>query len=87
MKKILLSILFATLLKIADNLFMGDSTVKEYIEGEEWVSSILDNIQEEWTDIQKLAYIDTAIGKKISYAPYIITHYVNIFNISIKNNT
>lgn len=56
-------------LKIVDNLFMGTSTVKEYIEGEEWVSSILAGIQSEWTDVQKLAYIDTAIGKKISYAP------------------
>jgi len=56
-------------IEIADGLLVGVSTGKEYIKGEEWISSVLQGIQEEWTDVQKLAYIDTAIGKRISYTP------------------
>lgn len=55
--------------KITDDLLVGTSTGEEYIKGEEWVSSLLQGIQEQWTDVQKLAYIDTAIGKRISYTP------------------
>lgn len=56
-------------LEIVDNLLVGVSTGEEYIQGEEWVSSVTQGIQEDWTDVQKLAYIDTTIGKKISYTP------------------
>lgn len=54
---------------ITDNLSVGMSTGQEYLTGETWVSSVLEGIHPEWTDIQKLAHIDTAIGKRISYSP------------------
>ncbi|MCI8654681.1 MAG: transglutaminase domain-containing protein [Clostridia bacterium] len=46
-----------------------DSTATEYKEAEEWISEIIDNINSEYTKAQKMAIIDNAIGKKISYAP------------------
>lgn len=45
------------------------STAREYQEGEDWISSIIDNLNPEWTDAQKLAVIDNEIGKKVSYSP------------------
>lgn len=63
------------LLKICPNVKLSDyivnalSTVEEYITAEEWIESILQQIDESWTDIQKVAFIDNAIGKKISYSP------------------
>lgn len=54
---------------IRDKLSIGISSGQEYVTGELWVSSVLEGIQPEWTDIQKLAHIDTAIGKRISYSP------------------
>ncbi|MBQ2835287.1 MAG: hypothetical protein IJE68_00390 [Clostridia bacterium] len=54
---------------ITDNLSVGISSGREYVTGETWISSVLEGIQPEWTDIQKLAHIDTAIGKRISYSP------------------
>jgi len=56
-------------MSIRDELGIGDSTCEEYLKGEEWVNNVIQGINPEWTDIQKLAYIDTAIGKKISYTP------------------
>lgn len=56
-------------LQIRDNLSIGISSGKEYIQGEEWISSVLNDIHPEWTDVQKMAHIDTAIGKRISYSP------------------
>ena len=54
---------------IRDNLSVGISTGQEYVTGETWVSCVLEGIQPEWTNILKLAHIDTAIGKRISYSP------------------
>ncbi len=49
--------------------YMGKiSTIEDYKEAEVWVESLLQNINPEWTDIQKVAFIDNAIGKKISYS-------------------
>lgn len=45
------------------------SSVEEFLKAEEWFASVLSGIQEDWTDIQKLAYIDYSIGEKISYTP------------------
>lgn len=45
------------------------STAKEYKEGEEWVESVFDNLKPEYSQAQKLAVIDNAIGKRISYSP------------------
>lgn len=45
------------------------STGAEYKEAEEWISSVIDNLNPEYSKAQKMAVIDNAIGKKISYAP------------------
>lgn len=42
---------------------------QEYLKAEEWIESVMQGIDENWKDIQKIAYIDNAIGKKISYSP------------------
>lgn len=54
---------------VRDNLRIGNSTTQEYITGEEWIESVRKKINPDWTDVQKIAYIDTEIGKKISYSP------------------
>lgn len=45
------------------------STGKEYKEAEEWIDSVISSLKPEYSDAQKLAIIDNAIGKKISYSP------------------
>ena len=45
------------------------STVQEYKEAEEWIESVINNIKPEYSKAQKMAVIDNAIGKKISYSP------------------
>lgn len=54
---------------ICDDLDLKPSTVEEYKSGEKWIEKVLQGIDEKWNDIQKVAYIDNAIGKKISYSP------------------
>lgn len=54
---------------IYDDLVLGSSTIEEYKNAEDWIEAVLEGINPNWTDIQKLAYIDNAIGKKISYSP------------------
>lgn len=56
-------------ISIYDDIGLGESTIGEYRSAEDWIESILQGIDSNWTDIQKLAYIDNAIGKKISYSP------------------
>ena len=56
-------------LRIIDDLGISSSTIEEYRIGEEWIKTVIDGIHEEWTDIQKLAYVDHAVGKRISYSP------------------
>ncbi len=56
-------------IKISDDLEIGTSTVEEYRYTENWIQELLQNVKEDWTDLQKIAYIDHAIGQKISYAP------------------
>lgn len=56
-------------MNINDNILLGQSTVEEYRNGEIWIESILQGMDEGWSDIQKVAFIDYAIGKKISYTP------------------
>ena len=63
--------------EIKDNFMLSSSSVEEFIKGEEWIEFILQGIDVEWTDIQKLAYIDTMIGKKISYSPEFETEVTN----------
>lgn len=45
------------------------STVDEYNNAEKWVDSVIEGINPEYSPIQKLAIIDRAIGKKITYSP------------------
>lgn len=56
-------------MKIWDELKMKASTPNEYIQGEKYIEELLKGINPEWSDIQKVAYIDNWIGKKISYDP------------------
>ncbi|MCR5146585.1 MAG: hypothetical protein K6B70_04495 [Clostridia bacterium] len=54
---------------ISDRIGIGASTVSEYLEGEKWIDNVLSNLKEDWTEIEKMAYIHTAIGKRVSYTP------------------
>lgn len=54
---------------ISDNLTIGQSTAKEYKNAEQWIDSVLQRINPNWSDVEKVAYIDSVIGKKISYTP------------------
>ena len=51
------------------NLGIGVSTGKEYVSSERWIEDVLSNIDSDWSDIKKIAFIDHMIGKKISYSP------------------
>ena len=66
-------------LKIKDDLNMGSSTTEEYINAETWIESVLQEMDENWTDIQKVAFIDNAIGKKISYSPDFDTEVYDVW--------
>ena len=54
------------------------STGKEYKEAEEWISSVIGSLNPEYSDAQKIAVIDNAIGKKISYSPTFDTEVFDI---------
>lgn len=59
-------------LKVLSNLnetVTFNSNAIEYKEAEEWIKSIIDNLNPEYSKAQKMAVIDNAIGKKISYSP------------------
>lgn len=56
-------------MSIEDNLGLASSTVEEYRSGEDWIKSVLEGINPEWSSIQKVAFIDYSIGKKVSYTP------------------
>lgn len=45
------------------------STGKEFVKASEWIDSVINSLKPEYSDVQKLAIIDHAIGNKISYAP------------------
>ena len=53
------------------------STAKEYKEAENWIESLINSINQEYSKAQKLAIIDNAIGKKISYSPDFDTEISN----------
>lgn len=53
------------------------STATEYKEAEEWINSIIDNLNSKYSKAQKMAVIDNAIGKKISYSPDFDTEVFN----------
>ena len=64
-------------ISVMDNLRKSRSTGEEYIRGEAWIESIVQEINPEWSDIQKIAFIDYKIGKKISYSPDVDTEVFN----------
>lgn len=64
-------------IKIGDDLGLGYSTSQEYINAEMWIASVFKEMDENWSSIQKIAYIDNAIGKKISYSPDFDTEVFN----------
>ena len=55
-------------MKISDDLGLGESSVEEYIKGEEWINSVIEKVDESWSDVEKIAYISYQIGDKISYS-------------------
>ena len=56
------------------------STGAEYKCAEEWVSSVLDNLDPKYSKAQKIALIDNSIGKKISYSPDFDTEVASDFD-------
>ena len=56
-------------LEVNDNLGLAYSTTNEFINAENWIKEVIDGIQPNWSDVQKIAYIDNKIGKKVSYTP------------------
>lgn len=67
-------------IKILDDIGLTRSTSKEFVEAEKWISEMLDGLSPEWSDIQKVAYIDNKVGKKISYTPDFDTEDCDVAN-------
>lgn len=70
-------------LKVFSNINDGipfESNGTEYKEAEEWINSIVDNLNPEYSKAQKMAIIDNEIGKKISYSPDFDTEVFNSAN-------
>ena len=55
-------------IEIASDMYGGQS-IESYIKAEKWIDSIIDTIDPNMSDVQKIYIIDEAIGKKISYSP------------------
>ena len=56
-------------INILNNVSYFASSTSEYKEAEEWISSLINSLDPTYSQLQKLAVIDNAIGKKISYTP------------------
>lgn len=56
-------------INVLNHIVRYASTGSEYKEAEEWIDSIIDSLKPEYSKAQKIAIIDHAIGKKISYSP------------------
>ena len=54
--------------EIASDMYGGQS-IESYAKAEKWIDSIIDTIDPNMSDVQKIYIIDEAIGKKISYSP------------------
>lgn len=54
---------------ISDNIGISYSTAEEYLHGEAWIDQLIQSLNPEWSNIEKVAFIDNAIGKQISYSP------------------
>lgn len=62
---------------IRDNIGISNSTVEEYLHGEEWINQLIQGLNPEWSNIEKIAFIDNFIGKRISYSPDFNTEISN----------
>lgn len=56
-------------MNISDDLGISESSVEEYLNGEKWINQVIQTLNPEWSNIEKVAFIDNAIGKKVSYSP------------------
>lgn len=56
------------------------STGAEYKDAEEWISSIINSLDTNYSKAQKMAIIDNAIGKKIGYSPDYCTEVWNKYS-------
>lgn len=52
-----------------DSDMFGGQSIESYAKAEKWIDSIIDTIDPNMSDVQKIYIIDEAIGKKISYSP------------------
>lgn len=53
------------------------STTNEYKDAEKWINSVISELKPEYSKAQKIAVIDNAIGKKVSYSPNFDTETFN----------
>lgn len=60
------------------NNILVPSYGSEYKEAEEWIQSVIDSLDPSYSKVQKLAVIDNAIGKKVSYSPDFDTEVSNM---------
>lgn len=75
---------FIEICKVCPDLTVKNSytvaTGKEYVVAENWITSVISKIDPQYTDLQKIAVIDNAIGKKISFSPDERTEVFNTSN-------
>lgn len=50
------------------NYYWKGSTVNEYLAGEEWIDNLINEMDPNYSDFEKLLYIDKNVGEKISYS-------------------
>ena len=62
---------------ISDDIGASTVTLEEYKEAENWIDWVLQGINPEWTNIQRVAYVDYVLGKNITYCPYLDTEIYN----------
>ena len=67
-------------INVSREMVETESTGKEYIEAEEWISSVISKLKPEYSKAQKIAVIDHEIGKKVSYSPDCGTEVFNDFD-------
>lgn len=67
-------------LQMSDDLLFGKSTVEEYKNAENWIQNVVQQINPKWNMLQKIAFIDNSIGKRISYSPDYLTEACDEFN-------
>ena len=54
---------------ISDEHWNEKSSGQDYLDGEKIIDSVLSKVKEEWTDVQKIAYIIHFIGTYFTYSP------------------